>query len=157
MLRNPTVHYRVHKRPHLSLSRNISKQPKQSHLISSISVAILSSHLSLGLPSCLVPSDSPHKKRISLLPMRATNTIWWGEQIIKGHHVIFSNYGHNLQYLPRHPVLTHPLGVSSLNMTDQIFICTLNSRRNYGSAAFNLYASHRKIGHKNSETESSKR
>ena len=63
ILWNPEVHYRTHKcPPHVpSLSWACSIQCIPSHLTSWISVLILSSHLLLGLPSGLFPSDFPSK------------------------------------------------------------------------------------------------
>ena len=59
--RNPNVHYRTHKRPHLSLSWANPIQSIYPHPTSWRSILILSTHLRLGLPSGLLPSGFPSK------------------------------------------------------------------------------------------------
>ena len=60
--RNPKVHYRTHKRPS---PVSILGQPNPVHIpthpISCRSILILSTHLSLGLPSGLLHSGFPTK------------------------------------------------------------------------------------------------
>ena len=96
ILRNPKVHYRNHKCP---LTVPILIQLDQVHALTSHSrrsFLILSSHLRLGLPSCLFPSGFPTTVLYTPLPQtyyihRPTHssrfdhphTIWWAVQIIK--------------------------------------------------------------------------
>ena len=62
--RNPKAHYRTHKRPPPSLSWASPIQSIYPHPISWRSTLILSTHLRLGLPSCLFPSGFPHQDPI---------------------------------------------------------------------------------------------
>ena len=60
--RNPKVHYRTHKRPPpVSLSWASPIQSIYPHPTSWRSILLLSTHLCLGLPSCLLPSSFPSK------------------------------------------------------------------------------------------------
>ena len=64
ILWNPKVHYRIHKRPP---PVPILGQPNPVHIptiISWRSILILSTHLRLGLPSCVFPSGFPHQDPI---------------------------------------------------------------------------------------------
>jgi hypothetical protein len=99
ILRNPRVHYRFHKYPP---SVPILSQMDPIH--KTISHFILSSHLRLGLPSGLFPSDFPTKTLYALFlspyvlhaPPNTysrfchPNNIGWGVQIIKLLTVSFS-------------------------------------------------------------------
>jgi len=71
ILWNPKVHYRIHKCPPPG---PILGQLDQVHTRTSQSILILSSHLSLGLPSGLFPSSFPTKTHYTplLCPIRAT-------------------------------------------------------------------------------------
>ena len=71
---NPKVHYRTHKRCHLSLSWPSPIQSTYPHPTSWRSILILSTHLRLGLPSGLFPSGFPTKTLYAPLssPIRAT-------------------------------------------------------------------------------------
>ena len=107
---NPKVHRRIHKcLTHLSLSWVNSIQSMPSHLTSWRSILILFSHLRLGLPSGLFPSDfptetlytplySPHTcymHRLShysrfdhpnnIVWARTVHTILWGNQRERDH------------------------------------------------------------------------
>ena len=89
---------------HQSLSWARSIQSTSSHPTSCTSIFILSSHLSLGLPSGLFPSSFPTKTLYEPLlhtrymhrPFHSSrsdqpNNTWWGEQIIKlPHYKVFS-------------------------------------------------------------------
>ena len=72
--RNPKVHYRTHKRLHLSVSWASPIQSIYPHPTSWRSSLILSTHLRLGLPSGLFPSSFPTKTLYTPLssPIRAT-------------------------------------------------------------------------------------
>ena len=72
--RNAKVHYRTHKRRHLSLSWASPIQSIYTHPTSLRSILILSTHLCLGLPSGLLPSGFPTKTLYTPLssPIRAT-------------------------------------------------------------------------------------
>ena len=61
ILWNPKVHYRIHKCPPPVSILNQNDQAHPSHPTSWRSISILFSHLSLGLPCGLFPSDSPTK------------------------------------------------------------------------------------------------
>jgi len=66
--RNPKVHYRTHKRPP---AVPILGQPNPVHIPTSHllrSILILSTHLRLGLPSFLFPSDFPTKTLYTASP-----------------------------------------------------------------------------------------
>jgi len=73
ILWNPKVHYRIHKcPPPVPIDRSI--QPITVHSASWRPILILSSHLRLGLPNDLFPSDFPTKHLYTplLSPIRAT-------------------------------------------------------------------------------------
>jgi len=72
ILRNPKVHYRIHKCPPTVpiMSQFDPFRALTSH--SRRSLLILSSRLRLGLPSCLFPSGFPTKVLYTPLPQRAT-------------------------------------------------------------------------------------
>jgi len=73
---NPKVHYRIHNSPPPVpiLSQSNPFQASPSHPTACISILILFSHLRLGLPSCLFPSDLPKRPLYAplLSPVRAT-------------------------------------------------------------------------------------
>ena len=72
ILWNPNVHYRAHQSPPLVVSWARSTQSTPFCPIFKI-ISILSSHLRLGLPSSLFPSDFPTKTPCApLLPLLAT-------------------------------------------------------------------------------------
>jgi len=99
--RNPKVHYRTHKRPHLSLSWASLIQSTCPHPTSWIFTIILFIHLLLGLPSGLLPSSFPTKTLYKNLssPIRATCT----------NHLILFNFITNTifceQYKSFHSVI----------------------------------------------------
>jgi hypothetical protein len=89
ILWNPKVHYRIHRRPQLV---PILSQSMPSHPTSWKSVLILFSHLCVGLPNDLFPSDFPAKSTVYNSPVPHTcymplpsqssrfdhpNNIWW--------------------------------------------------------------------------------
>jgi len=78
ILRNPTVHYRVHNSPPpVPILRLINLI--HAHQNDLRSILILFSHLCLGLPSGLFPSSFPNKILCAplLSPKRATGPISW--------------------------------------------------------------------------------
>ena len=94
ILWNPKVHYRIHKRRHLSLSwaNSIHSPPPR---ISWRSILILSSHLRLGLPNGIFPSGFPTRTLCTPLhsPIRATiKIIIIHTQTIHNVHLSVNDY-----------------------------------------------------------------
>jgi len=66
LLRNPKLHYHVHKSP--SLTPFLMHQSTPSHLLSLRTILILSTHLCLGFPNGLFPSGFPTNILYACLP-----------------------------------------------------------------------------------------
>jgi hypothetical protein len=111
---------------HWALSSARSIQPISPHPISLRFILMLSSHLSLGLPSGLYPPGFTTKilTCIHLLPMRAicpaphpppdhSNHVWWKVQVMKLLTMQFYPTSYHFiplrsRYSPQHPFLQHP-------------------------------------------------
>jgi hypothetical protein len=127
ILWNPKVRHRVHKSP--TLVPILSQiDPTRSHPISLRSILILSTHLRLGLSSCLLPSGFPTNILYALLfpPIRATcpvhlillnlnhsNYVRRGVQVMKLLIMQFTPISRHFislqsKYSPQYPVLKHP-------------------------------------------------
>jgi hypothetical protein len=85
---------------HCSLSWTTSIQSIKFHPNFLRSILILSTHLRLGLPSCLFPSGFPTNILYAFLSYEAP------------HYVVFSTSRHFIslrsKYSPQHPILKHP-------------------------------------------------
>ena len=113
---------------HLSLSWATSIQSTQLHPTFRRSILILSSHLCLGLPSCLLPSGFPTKTLYTPLPSRIRTTClahlilldFITCTILGEEYWLFSSSLCNFfqfpcylvplrpKYSPQHPILQHP-------------------------------------------------
>ena len=119
---------RIHKSPPPVLILCQVNPLQAPHLISWRSILISSSHLRLGFPSGLFPSDLPTKPCVcpSLLPHACdthrlsrsflfdhSNNVWWGEQIMKLFILQSPRLPCNFipvrpKYLPQYHILKHP-------------------------------------------------
>ena len=129
------------------------------HLTSWKSILILSSHLSLGLPSGLFPSGFPTKTPYAPLlypphtcyiprPSHSSwfyhpNNIWWAVQITKLLIMQFSPLPCYLvplrpKYSPQHPVLRHPKSTLLPHCERPSFTLIQNNKQNYSSVYLNL-------------------
>jgi hypothetical protein len=141
---------------HLSLPWARSIQSTPSYPISVRFILILSSHISLSLPSGVFPLGFPnHHNLVCSSPTRAICPahlnfldlvlhLWWRPHIMNSFKTYITPLPCHLvplspKYLPQHPILKHPQPVFLPSWERPSSTPIQNQKRSYSSVYFNLY------------------